>query len=498
MKKLLFAIILLFTISAQAQKNILLEQSFWQTKPNAATVKAEVEKGADPAQLNQSSFDPTTMAINGDAPNETIIYLLSQPGNVVNKITHDSRTYVHWAASKGNDEILKYLIDKGFDIRVKDSRGTTPFIYAANAGQQNTKIYDLLIAKGIDVKKELSGNGANALLSGVGNDKELKLTQYFITKGLDLKSVDADGVNAFGYAARAGNIEVMKALLQKGVSVDQKAIVLASEGGRRGATPSEVFTYLESLNLKPTATNAEGRNALHNLVRRPEQAELIKKFLAAGVDVNKADVDGNTVLMNAASSNREVEVLALLLPKVKNINQANNKGVTALMMAVHNNSPEVVKYLIENGAKLDAVDADGNNLAYYLIQSYVSNDGRGNNAVKAKDFEGKFKLLKDKNYNLATAQKNGNTLYHLAVVKGDVGLIKLIQPLSVDVNAKNTEGITALHKAAMIAKDDVLLKELVSLGAKKDAKTSFDETAFDLAAENENLTKANISLTFLK
>ncbi|MGM9512257.1 ankyrin repeat domain-containing protein [Larkinella sp. GY13] len=489
MKKLLIALLVGTALSAQAQKNVLLEPSFWQGKPDVSQVKAEIEKGNSPSQFNSNSFDPVVMAINAQAPNETIKYLLSQPGNEVSKITHDSRIYLHWAASRGNVELMEYLLAKGSKTNVEDSHGMTVLNFAAGNGQTNTRVYDLCLQNGADLKKDLNHDGANALLIAVANDKDLKLTDYFVSKGLDLKSTDAAGNNAFSYAARGGNIDILKALLQRGVPATDNALIMASQGGRRGATPIEVFQYLESLNLKPTATNKAGENVLHALVRRPKQNEIIQYFLAKGVDVNQADDEGNTVFMNAAVANRDLAVLEMLQTKVKNINQSNQKGVTALAMAVRGNSPEVVSYLLGKGADIKVTDKNGDNLAAYLVQSY---------GPKTDEFEAKLKLLQDKGLDVKAPQQNGNTLYHLAVTKNDLSLVKRLEALQIDVNSKNKEGITALHKAAMVSKDDAMLKYLLSIGAKKDIPTNFKETAFDLASENESLSKSNVSVTFLK
>jgi ankyrin repeat protein len=66
------------------------------------------------------------------------------------------------------------------------------------------------------------------------------------------------------------------------------------------------------------------------------------------------------------------------------------------------------------------------------------------------------------------------------------------------VNVKNDEGFTALHLIAMKATDDQSMKYLLSKGANKKIKTDFEETAYDLASENELLQKQNTSLNFLK
>ncbi len=76
--------------------------------------------------------------------------------------------------------------------------------------------------------------------------------------------------------------------------------------------------------------------------------------------------------------------------------------------------------------------------------------------------------------------------------------MKKLSDLKIDVNSANKENMTPLHKAALVAKDDQVLKYLVSLGANKSIKTEFDETAYDLASENESLKNNNVSIDFLK
>ncbi|MDI9864822.1 ankyrin repeat domain-containing protein [Flectobacillus sp. DC10W] len=511
MKRIFIAASLaLFSFAASAQRNTLLEQSFWRTQPNAEAVKAEVAKGSNPSELNRQAMDAVVMAINSGAPNETIKYLLEQPGNDVNKITHDGRIYLHWATAKGNIEIMQLLIGKGSKASMVDAHGTTPLNFAAGNGL-TPEVIDLCVKAGANLKKDVNQDGANVLLLAVAGDKDLAITNYLVSKGLDIKSVDKNGNNIFGYAARSGNVNLLKALVQKGITPNDNAIVVASQGGRRGTTLNlEFFEYLESLGVKPTATTKAGENVLHFLVRRPNQKEIIEHFLAKGVNINQADEEGNTPFIFAAASNRDLATLDLLLSKVSNINQTNNKGESALSLAVKGNSPEVVKYLIEKGADVKVTNKDGENLLAYLVQSYSAGgfggqggpqgppQGGSGFGPKTEDFDAKLKMLEEKGLTASTPQKNGNTLYHLAVMKNDLGLLKRIQALGIDVNAKNSEGITALHKAAMIAKDDTIMKYLVSVGAKKEAVTNFNETAFDLASENESLSKSKISITFLK
>lgn len=496
-----FALASVLFVSAQ-QKNTLLEQSFWKTSPDVTAVQAEIKKGNNPSESNSRSFDPVVLAINNDAPNATIKFLLEQPGNPVNKPTHDNRIYLHWAAGKGNLEIVEYLINKGSDINLEDSHSSFPITAAASSGVTNTAVYDAFFKAGIDPKKKYQ-DGTNLLLIAIPSDKNLTLAAYFATKGMSLKDVDNNGNTAFNYVAKTGNIPLLKTLLEKGVKYNDNALIFAAQGSRRDANTLETYKYLvEDLKIKPTAVSKNGETVLHFLANKSKQTEIINYFLAKGVDPNKADNEGNTPLIAAASS-RETAALEQFLPLVKNINAQNEKGESALTIAVKSGTPEAATLLLEKGADVKVLDKEGNNLGVYLIQSYrplVSMGGRpeSSNAPKQDPFAAKIKLLQDKGLNLAAPQKDGNTLYHLAVVKNDLNLLKKIADLNIDINAKNKDGLTALHKAAMISKDDTILKYLLSIGAKKEITTDFKESTFDLAKENESLAKNKTDLEFLK
>jgi ankyrin repeat protein len=501
MKKIFLVSCALLTtllINAQ-QKNTLLNQSFWKTSPDVATVQAEIAKGNSPSESNPSAFDPTVLAINNDAPAATIKFLLEQPGNEVNKLTHDSRIYLHWAANKGNLEIVEYLISKGSDVNLEDSKGATPIAMAAGSGQKNTAVYDAFFKAGINPKQKYR-DGANLLLMAIGSDPSLELTNYFTSKGLNLKDTDNNGNTAFNYVARTGNIPLLKSILAKGVKHTDQALIFAAQGSRREANTLETYKYLvEDLKIKATTTGRNGETVLHLLAGKNNQNEIIQYFVAKGVSVDKTDNEGNTALMNAAAG-KDIATAQLLVSLTKNINALNNKGESALTAAIKSGTPEITALLLSNGADVQVVDKEGNNLGYYLVQSYRP-AGRGPeaaNTAKEDPFTHKMKLLQDKGLNLAIPQQDGNTLYHVAVIKNNLDLLKKISDLKIDVNARNKDGLTALHKAAMISKDDSILKYLLSIDAKKDIITEFDESAYALAKENESLTKNNISVEFLK
>ena len=492
MKKILYSALLLFSVIISAQKNTLLQADFWKSKPNVEKVKQEISNGNSASEFNGSTFDPVSLALTNKAPLETVKFLLEQKGNAVDKLTHDGRIYLHWAAMAGNPEIIEYFISKGSDVNKLDTKGLTPLAFAAMFGLNDPTVYETFFKAGVNPKHKYK-NGANILLLAIGNDKDGSLQKLFTSKGLSIKDVDDTGATAFDYAASFGNIELLKSLKNQGVKASDKALVNAAAGTRAVTNTLSVYQYLiDEVKLNPSATNANGANALQIIARKNNQKEIIDYLISKGVDANKTDSEGNNALITA-SGGKDLENVKAIAAKTKNINAVNSNGESALTQAIQSGSAEIVKFLISNKADAKIVDAKGNNLAYYLIQSYRPGPQRG-----PDEFSEKLNILQSNNVNVTSSQKDGNTLLHLAIAKNDLDLLKKLSDLKIDVNSVNKESMTALQKAALVAKDDTILKYLVSLGANKTIKTEFDETAYDLASENESLKNNNVSIDFLK
>lgn len=499
LKNLIAILVCLVTFTSVAQENVLLERSFWNGNPNLAMVKEKVAEGNDPTEFNDRMFDPVVWAILGDTDNQVIAYLLSIEGNPVDKITHDGRTYLHWAASAGNTAIMKMLLENGASATLLGSHGYTPLTYAARLGQMNTEVYDLLTSNGADILSEENKEGANALLlisSFLQNEKDLA---YFTDKGLDINSTDDNGNGIFNYATKKGNIAFLKLLVEKGMDYKTlnnnggNAFLFAAEGARGFSNSLAIYKYLKSLGLKPNIVTKDGFTPLHSLASSNTDPEIFNFFFSEGADVNQKDSNGNTPFLNAAAGN-SLKMVQLLSKDVKNFNTSNKDGQTALMLAVAKNSPEVVTYLVQKKAASsanisDTKDAQGNSLAYYLATSFDSG--------KQADFEQKWKLLQKKGLQLNTVQAQGNTLYHLAANANDLELLKRLSEYDIPVNITNDDGMTALHIAAMRAENDEMMKYLVAQGANTKIKTDFEETAYDLASENELLQDQNVRLQFL-
>jgi len=490
--RILLTILLSIVVTSPffAQKsNIFLDRNYWKSNPSIENIKQKITEGNDVSELDRFAFDAVSWAFIEKVDNKAIKFLLSQDGNGVNKLTHDGRSYIFWAAYKDNLEMMSYLLNKGAKTDIIDSHGYSVLNFAAVTGQTNTKVYDFLINRGANPSIEKNHDGANALLLVAPFLTDGEIVDYFSKHNVSLKSTDASGNGILAYAARGGNKEFLNWLINKNVVMDKNTMIFTSQGTRGKKNTLDIYKFLENKGIEVNVVDDQGRNPLHSVAYSVEDLEILKYFVDRDVNVNQEDESGRTPFMNAANRN-SLDVVSFLAGYVNDVNLADNKGRTALAMAVNRNDISIIEYLIEKGADVKAVDKEGNNLGYYLLDTF--------NAQKTEVFTNKLNLLKEHGLDITETQGKGKTLFHLAIERNNLELLKHLQKFDIDINAKNDDGLTALHFAAMKAKSEDMLKYLISRGADKTAKTDFDESVYELAKENELLQSNNVNINFLK
>ena len=162
---------------------------------------------------------------------------------------------------------------------------------------------------------------------------------------------DADPGESLRRAAARGQLDDVRGLLSRGVSVD-----IADDSGR---TPlieaaanghAAVIDALLRHGADVRARDRYGDTALHVAVREGNSLA-VDGLLAAGADVNAADANGNTPLMAAAIKGHQA-IAARLIAQRCDIHAKNKSGQTAIVLANRNQHQAIVATLVSHGAKL--------------------------------------------------------------------------------------------------------------------------------------------------
>ena len=363
MMKYLFLLLALgITAILNAQEsNVFLSRDYWKTNPSIEEVKTEIQNGHSISELDRYDFDAVSWAILENVDNTTIKEMILMEGNGAHKITHDGRSYIFWAAYKNNLELMHFLISQGTNMRLIDAHGYSLVNFCAVTGQMNTEIYELCIENGSVLSEEKNNDGADALLLIIPFLKDVKMIRYFESKGLDLNSLDADGNNAFVYAARSGNQKMMKYFMDSGMDPktnNSAALFFAAKGMRRKPNGIEVYKFLESLGLDFQVVNDDKDNLLHILARRSEDSLLLDYLVDKGVGVNDKNAKGETPIMKAVQVNNMIST-AVLDRNESNFRVKDKDGNTLWHHAIEHEDKEICLLLLKYNVELNAVNQEG-------------------------------------------------------------------------------------------------------------------------------------------
>ena len=372
--------------------------------------------GADPNAAMTSGLTPLmTAAQTGNA--QVIRALLDARADVNAAVATTGSTALMWAIVERHGDVIRALLDAGANPSVSTVKGFTPLMYAAQNGDIETA--RLLIAAGVDIN-EPSADGTHVLpFSIVFNQADFAM--FLIEEGADPNGT-VFGVSALhaasgsvgqwlidwnrrhGFYGRYGRarsyrrtrldpdqrLPLVRALLDRGA--DPNGRITASTmmmsyigypkkgafepfacgtGDMRGATPLWVaaFDMADSRRYYQDQDGAtlseESQNA---------GVAILQALVDAGADQHLTTVDGTTPLMMAAGLGRSTYrpreprgirsrgaelATKFFVENGGDIHAVNEADFNALHGAAFRGLNEVIEYLIDQGADINARDFRG-------------------------------------------------------------------------------------------------------------------------------------------
>ena len=365
------------------------------------TVTRLLEAGANPNAAQTNGLTPLMTAAR--TGNLNVVKALLSRGAHVNAATATTHeTPLMWAVAEGHREIVRALVENGADVHPRPQQAFSPLMSAAENGDIETA--KILLAAGARVN-DAGSDGTHPLPYTIVVGQSA-FAHFLLDQGADPNGA-IDGITALHAAAgpvdpwlKAWNrrhggrrsrrltlderTSVVQALLARGANPNAR--MTASEmaglgflrngafdtfttgiGDLSGATPLWVAAY---------ATNpGEGSQSFVNRRRGADSSgQIIRSLLAGGARPDLTTDDGTTPLMAAGGCGRAAhatnvpraerqpmaeEATKILIEVGVEVNAANEADFTALHCAAFTGLPELVQYLVEHGADINARDWRG-------------------------------------------------------------------------------------------------------------------------------------------
>ncbi|KAB8215101.1 ankyrin repeat-containing domain protein, partial [Aspergillus novoparasiticus] len=331
------------------------------------------------------------------------------------------------AASKGNKEMVQFLLELGADVNAEGGFPDRTALQAA-VRKGHEQVVQILLESGADVNVQgMYGTALHLALSRC----DFSIVQMLLDRGADVNVRGGSLGNTLVIAASHCSEDLFKLLLDRSTDV-----------------------------------NNQGETLGHALVAASERhnEKVAEILLDRGANVN-ARGDHGTTALQAAACNSSGKLVQMLLDRGANIDALGDYRGNALQAAAYMGHEGVVKMLLDRGANIDAPGK------------------RRGNALQAAAYmghEGVVKALLDRGADINTRGSDYDTALQAAASEGHTGVIQMLLDRGADINAQGGVYGSAL-RAAVLGGHEETIQILLDRGADVNAQ----DPGADANAEGE-------------
>jgi uncharacterized protein len=394
---------------------------------NEEAISLLLRAGADVKARNRYGATPLSEAVS--AGRAAMVESLLKAGADPKALTTDEgETVLMTAARAGNADVVRLLLERGADVNAREKyKGQTALMWAA--AERHPAVVTLLLERGADWKVR-------------SFDRETKVPR--LSAASSISPIARGGFPALSFAAREGDIESARVMLDGGVDINYgdvdntSALVVAIMNKQysfarflldRGADVNIAGGYGRTALYALIDIRNEDYSALPN--RKTEDPlptqELLKALLDRGVNVNAA--------------------LTANLPGRSGMDSGDTTltvGTTPLMRAARAGDTAVIRLLLEKGADPTLATKDGTTAVMFAAGvGYRDKNTRGTE----RDALAAVKILADAGLDLRRVNSRGETALHGATDRGADSVVQFLVERGADLNVKTKQGFTPLDVA---------------------------------------------------
>ncbi len=486
----------------------------WHGRPDA--VMTLLANGADPRQADHEGNTPLHHAARSSDPG--VAALLRDAQAELDPLNQDGLTPLGVACATGNWRLAKFLLERGAKAEVA---GGTPALLAAAGGEEDDPAGVQLLLKHkarIDAR-DAQRRSALHVAAFAGH---LDIATALLAAGADANAIDSQQRTPLLEAARGGRPALLERLLEhlpqggveqaKALDADgASALLLACQA--ETASPPLVLRLLD-LGLDPELRDRQGKRAVDraaeagrwSLVAALDRAYPLPAAVSGEGETEAGD--GERVIPDRMPA-------ALLREGLREGHAADLTGLAKLLSPAElgaqlhgedGESPDAARidWLLGQGADPQVPDARGDTVLFALLDRApsslpalqallrrgVSPAGRGGlgrflatcsaGDVASRGLE-QFALdLLERGADPFAHTPAGDPPLAVAVRLGWARLLERLLAAGVDLNTRDSHGMSALHLAAALGRDG-MLKRLVAHGAAPDLLAADGQTPLGVA-----------------